>query len=66
MKLQEVKFKYKGKSHHFILSTNMNTKILSIAVESWIIRTDNVSADSFCEYVNEKYSGHECNNAKVI
>ncbi len=59
-----LEFTHKGKRHKFNVLTNMTDGQLKDAFESWSFRAKTITVDLFCDYINEKESGHECYNAQ--
>lgn len=63
LKIGDVQFKVGGKPHKFSVINNLpGTFGLSLegAVDNWLARTDDYSADSFCKYVTSKDSSIIC------
>jgi len=63
MKIGDVQFYVNKVRHKFRVLNNMpDTHGLSLndAVDNWVHRTDDFSAQSFCDYVNSKGTGFIC------
>lgn len=49
-----VEFFVDKKKYSFQIESNINDHDMEIAVESWLARTHEYTANSFCAYVNSK------------